>query len=59
MYLFIFEDGEIRVSRSVTEEDRLSCDNGTLTIIDISGCTKPAEYHNREWLGLKEIDDES
>lgn len=36
MYLFIFEDGEIKQASEVGEDDLESCDNGYLDIIDIS-----------------------
>ena len=33
MYLFIFEDGSMRVGNTITDEDRQSCDDGILDIV--------------------------
>ena len=33
MYLFIFEDGSMRIGNTITDEDRQSCDDGILDIV--------------------------
>lgn len=47
-YLFIFEDGQVMKADKVTDDEFVSCDNGILDVIDISG-DEPMQYLNDGW----------
>jgi hypothetical protein len=51
-YLFIFEDGAIKKSDSVTQDD---LDSDYLQIVDISQQNDPVEYIDGVWTTIEEI----
>lgn len=54
MYLYIFEDGEIKKSGAIPCGDDLqNVDNGILDIIDISDPRNPLQYYNGDWHDLE------
>ena len=55
MYLYIFEDGEVKKATTISKEDKESCDMGILDIIDISG-DEPKQYYEGEWHDLPSAD---
>ncbi len=55
MYLFIFEDGAIKKSDSVTQDD---LDSDYLQIIDISQPNNPVEYFDGEWQTIDSLQQE-
>ncbi|NEV65400.1 hypothetical protein [Thiorhodococcus minor] len=50
MYLYIFEDGEVRKGAEITDDDVASVDAGILTIID---CETQQELCDGQWCDLK------
>jgi hypothetical protein len=57
MYLFIFEDGHICKNDSYEEDDISACDEGYLTLIDISDPAKPKEYYDSKWTDVVDINE--
>ena len=53
-YLYIFEDGEVKVSAKFSDSERDSCEAGILEVIDISG-EIPVTYYEGVWLPLIEV----
>jgi hypothetical protein len=58
MYLFIFEDGHICKHDSYEEDDIAACDEGYLTLIDISNSSKPKEYYDSKWTDIVDINED-
>ncbi len=56
MYLLIFEDGTLGKYKHINPEDYISCDNGILTIVDISDAENPTEYHDGIWIPIDSYD---
>jgi len=56
MYVYIFEDGQIKTASTFDDDDMASCDMGVIDVIDISG-EKPKQYHNNNWHDLESADD--
>lgn len=54
MYLYIFEDGEIRTSNEFSTTDKICCNNGILTVLDITNNKQPTEYYQGEWHEIEE-----
>lgn len=52
MYIFIFEDGETKKSKVISDEDLNSVDDGYLQIIRIKDM---AEYCDGEWNKLESV----
>ena len=52
MYLVIFEDGTVKRTDNISEEDYISVDDGYLQIIDIVGDV-PMEYGEGEWTEIE------
>lgn len=48
MYLFIHDDCVVKGVASIDDGDLLACDEGLVSIIDIS-TPVPKEYYNGEW----------
>ena len=55
MYIYIFEDGEIRKGTIFDEEEAKACDGGFLDIIDISG-DEPKMYYDGKWNDIEKIE---
>lgn len=53
-YIVIFEDGVIKQTDKVCEEDLRSCDDALLDLIDISG-EEPLMYVEGEWLPVEKL----
>ena len=51
MFIYVFEDGEVRKNKEFNEGDKDACDAGILDVIDISG-DEPKQYYNSEWHDL-------
>jgi len=51
MYLFIFEDGEIKKCTTFDAADAAECDAGVFDVIDIGG-DNPKRYCSGEWHAL-------
>jgi hypothetical protein len=56
MYIFIFEDGQIQKSASILGEELDECDDGTLSVLDISNPTDPKQYYKGKWEEVKFIE---
>lgn len=55
MYIYVFEDGEIKKGSSFEQGDMDSCDAGILDVIDIS-VDPPRQYYDGEWHDLPSAD---
>jgi len=55
-YLYIFEDGSVKTSRSVNDEDLKSTDDGYLEIIDITNPKEPLWHNAGDWLNIEIIE---
>lgn len=55
MYLYVFEDGEIKKGSTFCQGDMDSCDAGILDVIDISG-EQPQQYYEGEWHDIQSQD---
>jgi len=49
MYLLIFEDGSIKKTNEITEDDKNSSEDGYVDIIDISNQNEPKYFFVGEW----------
>ena len=56
MYLFIYEDGDIRKGPKVQEGDFTDADGGILDIIDISSPLGPKRYFQGEWGKIENVE---
>ena len=50
VYIFIMEDGDISKGKTVSQDDKNACDDGTLSVIDIENLT---QYYQGEWHTLE------
>lgn len=48
-YIIISEEGEVYQSTSITDDDKMACDDGILSIINPE---RLEEYSNGEWIEL-------
>jgi hypothetical protein len=55
MYLFIFEDGEVKKATTFCQEDMDSCDAGILDVIDLH-VENPKQYYDGQWYEIKSAD---
>jgi len=55
MYLYIFEDGSLAQSKEMQDGDIEACDNGVLTVVDIS-TFPPKVYHDGTWEDVDSTD---
>lgn len=55
MYLYIFEDGEVKKATSFSDDDRTSCDMGILDVIDLHA-ENPKQYIDGEWHDIESAD---
>ena len=55
MYLFIFEDGDMKRSTGFSDDDKASCDAGLLDVIDLHA-ENPKRYFNGEWQDIDKFD---
>jgi hypothetical protein len=55
MYLYFFEDGEIKKGTTFSDDDAQSCDAGILDVIDI-GDSDPRQYYDGKWHELESAD---
>ena len=53
MYLLINEDGLVRTTEDLDPDLIENCDEGTLTIIDISDSESPMEYIDTNWTPIE------
>ena len=56
MYIYIFEDGEVKKGDTFGHGDMDSCDDGILDVIDISG-DQPMQYYDNEWHDIPSADE--
>lgn len=56
MYLFIFEDGEVKKASAVGDDDLQSCDDGYLDIIDIVDPDCPMRRYGDGWAQVESLD---
>lgn len=57
MYIYIFEDGEVKKSTTFSNDDLSSVADGILDVIDISDPDKPiASVGGGGWIDLKSAD---
>ena len=54
MYLYIFEDGQVKKGTTFCDGDAESCDADILDVIDI-GESDPKQYYDGEWHELVSI----
>jgi hypothetical protein len=54
MYIFIFEDGQVKQANSVSDEDLLSVDNGYLQVLRVQN-GDATEYYDGEWSKLEPV----
>ena len=54
MYIYIFEDGEIREANQIEEGDKESVDAGILDIVDCNTCKA---YYDGQWRNLPNVED--
>ena len=60
MYLYIFEDGEIKYSkREPRQDDVQDVNNGFLSIVYIKNPWRPLELYNGIWNAVPGIDEET
>jgi hypothetical protein len=53
MYIYIFEDGVVKCYTEISDGDLDACDDGLLTIIDISKSGEiPKTYIDGEWVDV-------
>ena len=57
MYLLQFEFDEIKKAKKITDGDKKACDEGLLTIIDISDSNNPKEYYDGQWDQIENWED--
>ena len=55
MYIYLFEDGEIRKGTIFNDSESEACDDGILDVIDISGDI-PKQYLSGKWHDIDSID---
>lgn len=55
MYLYIFEDGEVKKATTVSDNDKNCVDAGILDIIEIGG-DDPKQYLGGEWHDIESAD---
>jgi len=55
MYLYIFEDGEVKTASSFCDTDKESVDAGAIVVIDIES-KPPMNYYDGEWHILESAD---
>ena len=53
MYLIILEDNSIRKSEIITQDDKMSCDEGYIDIIRVKDCTK---YYSGGWNSIEDVE---
>lgn len=56
MFLMIFEDGEIKSTSQVGDDDIQSSDDGYLDLIDITDSSSPKRRFNGDWIEIESID---
>jgi hypothetical protein len=56
IYLVIFEDGEVRKTSMLQDEDLQSCDDGVLDVIDITNPKDPVNYVNGMWVTVPDAE---
>ena len=54
MFLLIFEDGTIRWTEIVSDDDLSAVDSGILSIINMNA-VPPLEYHSGEWIKIDPV----
>jgi len=54
MYLFIFEDGEVKKYDKVCQGDFDEADAGILDVIDVSA-DEPLQYHDCGWHEIESV----
>jgi hypothetical protein len=54
MYIYIYEDGEIRKAAQIEEDDKASIDAGILDIVDCNTCKA---YYDGQWRHLPDVKD--
>lgn len=52
MFLLIFEDGTILKTAKISEDDKQSCDDGCLSVIDVNTLK---EYYDGKWQDIDEL----
>lgn len=57
MFLLIFEDGEVKRTDAIGEDDKQSADDGYIDIIDITESDSPKRFISGEWLEIEDIND--
>lgn len=55
MYLFIFEDGEIKFRDIVEDGDLIAADDGLLDIIDIRSHGEPKRFFDGKWDDVERV----
>ena len=48
-YIYIFEDNTLLHTKGYSESDLLACEDGIITIIDITDPENPLTYWNGDW----------
>jgi hypothetical protein len=56
MFLMIFEDGEVKSTVAVGDDDIQSSDDGYLDLIDITDPEAPKRRWSCEWVDIESID---
>lgn len=54
MYIYIFEDGTVNKTKTLSDGDLSSADDGFIDIIDISNPIEPKTYYSGQWHDLEE-----
>lgn len=55
MYLFIFEDGDIKYRDCVEDGDLMAADDGLLDIVDIRLHGEPKRYWDGKWQAVEAV----
>ena len=55
MYLMVIEDGSIVCVEELWDEDYSSCDDGLVSLVDITDPDHPKEYYMEEWHPVEEM----
>jgi hypothetical protein len=55
MYLFMFEDGDVRKGLDFSQDDKDSCDAGYLDVIDLHA-DNPKRWWNGRWVDVEKVE---
>ena len=56
MYLIVMEDGVVACAEELWDDDYSSCDDGLVSLVDVTDPDHPKEYYMSKWHPVEKLD---